>query len=1123
MRRHLSAVIWLSVLIVARLLPGQAAEKEAPLVHTVPVAAYVLPEAEGLTVRPSGQGKSLAVSSADTKAALSMDLGSMPVQPGIIYRARFDVDAADLKQVAGVSLMVREHPQEGGAAFKPYHRTSVNTRPLAPGESSSRELVITTGAGTHALSVAIVVTELTGELRFSEFQLFLGTATGKPLTREQAMAETAELMAEISAAADARESLTPRPLVFSRSQMKYPLGRNYYHEWNDRPLLVDRKYRVASNYPTPLSSYQRTLEEVVNYDIDGLAFFPETTRRIRMFEAHREAGFDELGLLPEFIATDDDAAVAAKLEILKLALEHPAVPRLDGKVLITSYAAESLSPARWQKLLGRLRAEVGDSFIFLPTLANVAALRKPFMDGEPITRSEVEKQQAILRSYLEVCDGIYFNYPAAFKKYDHSFDDAFYRDIFIPVFKSVLSEPAYRKKYLGLSAYRSHMSPERGNSLHEDGTRTLRMSFEAAMNAKPDVIILPEWDEQNENTSFRPTVYGSRTSERIIRYYMSQIKGKTPTPIPGDDQGVPNLILSSRKVVTLGEQAMFEMLNVPDSTDANGYRVELKLEDVSGQVVHRFPTVEFAGDRLEEHRFYLPTEDFPQVTALVPTLTIEGYKSRDINYRDGFHHVAVRATWNWDHLFVKQPLRDLLQPEQAIFSWSPATTVGDALIVHGDVKSSAALSLIEVLGDDDEVYSYDPQDEFFRGDADRERLIIEFRSINNLKVNGTLTLKGATAEWFSNGGPLHHDPENPHKVNLIAPVSVHQRQIYLAIPKSDLPGGELQFAFDKQSFSIPLQEVVEKQIVARGFDGGMHLSVRTCHRQFDMPDTMQLGEASFDVGIRPEIATEQFHLRLTSVSGKTYRSRPLTLSRLETDRATGLRIFSEATQQPVDVEVNAARVPLLHYRFNPDHGAVLMTDAGRPFRATLGGFSNTTTGRGTINGLFGDTYPVPVKRSDPAWIDEDGTACLEFDGRGTYLELPREAIPSRGAFTLGVEVKPKSADDQYLMINGTVARQYGLALQIEEGKLLASFRDAEWNSHRWKTELAVPPGVWSKVEVRCDFETIRLSVDERSESHPLTQPASNIGFTVFGAGWKGNAFQGRLRGLKIEHNALPEH
>ena len=1116
-------------LFIAGVAPTLLAENLGPLVHAVPASKFKVPAQEGLKSRLVDEEKRLAVTSDTSVAVVSIDLGSMAVQPGMIYRAQFEVDATELKAVAGVSMMIREHSKEGVAAFKPYLRTSAGSRPLNAGETSSRELAITPGAETHALSVAIVVTELTGELRFSEFELHLGTPTGKPLTNEEKIAQTAELMAEISAAADARKALTERPLVFSRSQMKYPLGKNYYHQWNDRPLLVDRKYRQASNYPTPLSSYKRTLEEVVKYNIDGQAFFPETTRRIRMFEAHRKAGFPDLGLLPEFLPFDDEEAIANKIEILKLAIEHPAVPRIDGKVLITSYSAESLSAERWGELLGTLWAEVGDSFIFLPTLANVVALRQAFMAGELISRSDVEKQQAILRRYLDVCDGIYFNYPAAFKKLDHSFDDAFYRDIFIPVFKSVLSEPAYRGKYLGLSAYRSHMSPERGNSLHEDGTRTLRLSFEAAMAAQPDALILPEWDEQNENTSFRPTVYGSRTTERIVRHYMSQIKNEVATPIPDDDLSIPNLILSSRKIVKLGEVAMFELLHVPDSDEVAGYSVELKLEDLAGKVVHAFPEVKFSGDQLEEHRFHLPTENFAKFGALIPTLTVKGYQGRDIEYKDGFHHVAMRATWNWDHLFVKQPLRDLLHPDLATFAWLDSDGTGDgdgdgvdSLMLRGEVKSSESLSLIEVLGDDDEAYAYDPQDEFSRNDPDKERFIVEFRSLNTLSVDGTLELKNANATWLTNGGPLRHDPQNAQKVDLIRPVSVHQRQIYMTVPKDDLAEGLLQFDFGDESFGVALQDVVDKQIVARAFEGGIHLSIRSYHRQFDMPASMKVQDASFEVSVRPEIATERFHLRLTSQSGKVYRSRPLTLPMTSTASAQKLRILSETKQKAVDVSVPGSRVPSLRYDFTPEQGAVLKTDAGRPFWATLGGFSNTTTGRGTVNGLFGDDYPAKVDRSAPRWmVENDGAACLEFDGKGTYLELPREAIPSRGAFTLRCGVKPKTGDDQYLFVNGTVTRQYGLALQIENGKLLGSLRDAQWINHRWQTDLAVPAGEWSQIEVRCDFETVTLSVGDESVTYPLTQHASNVGFTVFGAAWKGKAFEGRLRGLEIDHNVVP--
>ena len=725
--------------------------------HRVPVTEFQIPESDALSVNLQEEDQIVSITSGKNNKSLSIDLGAIPVQPDTVYRAGFKIESRNLQGDTGVSLMIREHSEPGSAPFKPYLRTQLSARPLASDAADSRILNLVTGENTRALSAVIVVTDLAGELRLSKFDLSLGTPTGKPLTPEEVRASFEKLMIEVRAAADARKPLTPRPLVFSRSQMKYPLGRPYYHEWNDRPLLVDRKYRVESGYPTPLPSYERTLEEVRKYDIDGLAFFPETTSRIRMFEAHQKAVSEGLGLLPEFLPTNDPEAVAEKIEILKIALEHPDAPRIHGKVLVTSYAAESLSPEQWSAMLAELRKEVGDTFLFLPTVATVAQLRKPFMDGELITRADIEKQKAVLRRYLDACDGIYFNYPAAFKLKDHSFDEEFYRDVFIPVFKSVLSEPAYQTKYLGLSAYRSHMSPERGNSLHEDGTRTLRLSFEAAMNARPDVIILPEWDEQNENTSFRPTLYGSRTSERIIRYYMSRIKNKAPTPVPSDALEIPNLILSSRKGVTLGEEAMFELLNVPDSVEKGSYIVELKLENSKGGLVHSFPEVEFDSARLQEHRFTLPTESLPDVVTLVPTLSIRDFKGRKLRFENGFHHVAVRSTWNWDHLFVKQPLRDLLRPDKVTFEWAEEdSAAAESMILRGSVVSPEELTLVEVLGDDDEVYAVDSTDEFFRSDSTKERLLIEFRSINSHEIEGQLTLTNVRAEWFSNGPPLQN-------------------------------------------------------------------------------------------------------------------------------------------------------------------------------------------------------------------------------------------------------------------------------------------------------------------------------------------------------------------------------
>src|SRR5690606_32328448 len=127
------------------------------------------------------------------------------------------------------------------------------------------------GEKTKVLSGSIVISRLKGELHLSPFELLdaAKAAPAAPATQPQVQqpaapasaatrAEFEKLMAEIRAQADARVPLTPRPLVFSRSQMKYGLEDNYYHQWNDRPLLVNRDYRVSSPYLTPLPSYKRT-------------------------------------------------------------------------------------------------------------------------------------------------------------------------------------------------------------------------------------------------------------------------------------------------------------------------------------------------------------------------------------------------------------------------------------------------------------------------------------------------------------------------------------------------------------------------------------------------------------------------------------------------------------------------------------------------------------------------------------------------------------------------------------------------------------------------------------------------------------------------------------------------
>ncbi len=1113
---------FIAVLLATSIL--QFAQAQEKPVHTVAPSQYTVAPLPGVTTKVIEDGKTLSVSSTDAAATIVLDLGWLKVAPQKAYHATYKLRAQELAAPANVRIMIREHEAQGQRPIQPYHNESVRYREVKPTQKDwlTRRQGLITGEKTTVLSGSIIISQLKGEVHLSATELFETVATAA-VSPGQAMADSKKALDEVRAQANSRKPLTPRPLVFSRTQMKYGLEKNYYHEWNDRPLLVSRDYRISHPYVTSPTSYKRILEEVVNYDIDGLAFFPETKGRMEMFDVHEKSGVAGVGLLPEFVGAFTPDHIEVKTEIVRRALKSPNTPRINGKVLITSYGAESLKPAEWKDILNHIRAQVGDTFLFLPALTNVTKLRPAYLAGQPITRAAIEVEKAFLREYLDVCDGIYFNYPPALRNKDRSFDGEFYRDIFIPMFKSVLSEPKYQNKYLGLSAYRSHMSPERGNTLHEDGTRSLRRSFEAAMDAQPDVILLPEWDEVNENTSFRPTLHGGTTSMRILRYYMSKIKSKAPTPVPGDDVTVPNLIFSARKAAVIGENLVFELLNVPDSATPGRYTVELTLADENGKVVKKFEPVSFASNQLQEQRLTLATETIPDVRALVPSLVVRGYNGRDQVLDAGLQHVQLRATWNWDHLYIKQPLRDVLKPVDVEFAWKGLARTGQPSMLTASVKSPDNLALVEVLGDDDEVYAFDPTDEFWRADSTRELFLVEYRSVNDQEIKGSLTLKNATAHWLTNGTPLHQEKAETeiegNRVQLNSPVSAHLRWIYLAVPKADLDKAELDFNFDKAKFSVTLRDVLAKKIIARGGENGLHLSVRPYHRQIDMPRPLNKKETTFSIPVWPEISSEQFHLRLTTTDGKQFRSKPLVVPVMGRVGVKPLRVYSDVQKRGVDVPVSMDRIPDLTYDFTPEHGAVLLTNAGQPFWATLGGYSNTTTGRGTVNGLLRGQIPADVERTAPEWETVDGQIALKFDGKSTYLELPREALPWRGAFTMSFDIKPATAKDQVLVVNRVVGSLKGLELEIKDGKLLATFPDADWKGNRFATELAVPANQWSAVKVRYDFENMVLSVNGKSQAFPLTLPASSLGFTLFGEGWKGNWFEGHLRNLRIVHNA----
>ena len=1089
---------------------------------------------------PDGKGLRIATSEATDTAIVQAP--PVAVEPGRRYRIQAVL--TPVKATADVQLCVwgREHSELGGRPIAPYPRTSVSARAVQPhqvGQWTVRSLTFTSRAEARFvvawLSVAGPPAEiLVGSIRIIDIEQAGGSDR----------AALRPLLAQLQGEALERQSVLPRPLVFSRAQMKYGLGRNYMRRWIDRPLLVDRSTRVPGEHVTPHASYARVIDVVKQYGLDGLAFFPETKGRMGIFEMTARAQPGEgFSLLPEFTPSQ---AVEPKEELLRAALASEYSVRIDGKLLVTSYVASALTPAEWGELLDTLRARVGHDFLFLPALAAPVRFKPDFQAGIPIAPEAVEECKTYLRSYLDVCDGIYFHYAAALKHKDRTFDDEFYRELFIPLFKSVLAEPKYRGKYLGLSAYHSHYNADLSLGLQEDGTKTLRRSLAAALDAAPDIVIMPEWDEVNENTCIRPTVFNSFASQRILRYHTDGLKGLKPGPRPGDNTSVPNLVISYRKILTLGEVLAVEVLNVPDATASGPLEIRLELTDRTGVVVRRLDPAELDSAELVDHTFRVPTETLAAYRALCPRLIVGGYgRQRALTVDRGLHHVQLRATWNWDYKYVKQPLRDLIVPREAAFGFVRGSAeAAQVVTVAGRFACDEPIALAEVLEDDDVVYAVDPKDEFGRGSPEKVLIWVELRSLRQVQLKGALSVENAPCEWRMSGVPLHTPPPETavrgNRLELDTPAFCHLRWALAIVPRTAAAEAVVVAEFDLATLRVPVAQVLERGVYSRTYQDGLSITVCDYWKQPDMPFHLGSMGTSFQARVRPELPTAQLHMRITTTSGRTFRSAPLLLLASDGGGETTLPVYSDSRGGRVPVLVDDVRVPDCVYDFSDRYGAILHTRAGRPFWGTLGAYVDTSTGRGGNGGgasatlfRFGtQAYPAGARETAPSWVTHDGASCLQFDGVGNYLLLPREALPRRGPFTLSFEIRPDTVHKAQVLFAHRTARIASLALHLRDGKLGGVYYTQDYGAFPLDSELTVKAGEWSRVELSYDLRNMRLQVNDAHQVFPCRGPGLNIGLCVFGGygtggkkdGLPGNEwwFGGLLRRLRIRHRPTEE-
>ncbi len=1071
------------------------------------------------------------IRAADAEATL-LNSPVLLVEGGKRYKIRFHLLPEAYESGAELDLLVREHAEPGKAPLQPYHKIGLADRVIADnrqGKWITRHLVIPTREETQALSATLIVRGAPATIVFGGFDVTPGE-----IEQEAVQA----LLDESRQLAATRQRVAERTLVMPRSQLKYGMDRNYLHWWQDRPLFVDRAARdnPLNVYALNRRTMQREVETARLYGLDGLASLTVSAGQLTNYllaDQHlTDLGIDDFIVYPEYWGAGDqtDKYFDQYAEALQRALASPHSFRVGGKPVITSYIGDGWTPSQMKAVLDRLRQRFGDTFLFVADIRRNASIFA-FQNGELAT-DDILDEKARLRDYLDVADGIMFMGANHVKLYytDPDYGDSinipYLRDYIATVFKSVLAEEPYRAKLLGLSACVGYVNPRSSAAKREDRTRALRHTLEVAINADPDFIGMPEWNEFNENTSVCPTVYRGLSSQRIMRYYLHRMRGLAPTPNPGDNTAIPNLVLSYRRVLKLGEILRLELLNIPDGVYNIDYSVQLDLHDAAGNLVKSFPAATFTGGELHEITYDLPTDEFPRHRVLSPTLVLTVADQEPLRL-SGFLHARLHATWNWNYLCVKQPIRDLPQPALAELSVNAMDREAGTLTMRADYRGDAPLASLELLENGQEIWAHDPANEFDLANNHLFKVsIIRWRPTD---LEGTIAVRDGTLAYArpvatDNMGSANADAEAAFRVDnntlhLRMEATRAWRAIYLTVPRTDT-GASLHFDLDPVRMSVPLADVVRLGEYARTFPNQLMVQVERFDKLADVPVRFATPQAQATFTIRPQTPHPIYHLRAITTDGKIHRSPPLIPTWTpSTDETLTLPFFSDSRNGNISAELPVDQLPDLNYRFEPTRGDFLATPAGRRWRAELGG--------GLHYGApfnRGAAYPSAATESAPEWIQEDNTWCLRFDGLGTYITFPHETLP-RGAFQLDFEVKPAASIHPQVLFRSYGMGVGSLLLKLQDGKLIGAYTDEKRHTHLFDTELQVTADAWSSLSVTYDLSELTFRVNDTTCAYPFShrpfeyQPCVFGGHTRAGNGVEpGDRFyEGLLRAFRIRH------
>lgn len=945
--------------------------------------------------------------------------------------------------------------------------------------------------------------------------------SGWTLTRE---AEA--LLSEWAKTPYARKS--GRTDFFVRAQLKYPVDRSdYLHHWYDRPLLQDSSLKdpgdgTAKRRWLNRKSFSRTVEMGRLGKQTGFAVFTSTSGRGEALEACTQAGC-ETRILVELLKT---LSLDECLFRAEQALSCTNAFRINGRVVLTSYPGISEKDLPfYARLKEKLTERNGDRFLVMPyyTLG--------LEEGDPLNgydAARLRKMRERLERALRTLDGICYNGRESC--FNRRYDPWLFDTVFVPLMHAVFSAPEFRDKCLGCWATPGHENSYRWNyGLDSTGTRMLRDMLASVVKLGPDFMIGCEWDEENENTCFRPMVSHGFTHQRLMRYFHDTANGEPLDVMPGDDVSVPNLVVSYRKELMAGEPLEVEVLNIPDgSFDDEDIIVSFSWENLDGRLVKTFPARKLSGGKLAAAWFNEDVSALIAEPVLIPRLTVWA-RGKRMEFSDGFWPVGLRPTRCIEYKWAKHPLREL--PGGV----SGGLTVGDADAsgmreIRGAVKSPRRLRSVAVIDETDTVYMYDGKSE---RDADFVRVLISLQGYSftggKPLLNGRIRVDGAANAKLSLArarGKISVDGKS--FVFKGASVSHWPEYMTVVIPRPEAAGAVIKVDIDGFfKGAVSVAELERDEVTGIPGKMGANLVFTRYLSQFDIPAPAMVDKAEFRFPLKPGLPNSVLRLEAVDEDYRVWRSKPFYCGK-PAGRKISFNVYERDSGRVSAVEADASRFLKTRYEFKPSRGSVVYTEGGRNLWGILGGNVPLVTGFGRGESSYGNSAILALKPSSSGWEksspdftrEPDGSWSLEFSGC-SYVSLPQQIWPVQSSFTLEMEVKPEEVGRrQTLVFTGATSASLYLADGCVHAHFFLRNRFVSESGRAASVNVKGPPvaaGRWQKIRLVCDQKTAFIEVDgRRGEKVPVSGDLFYPLYTAIGGGMSDKAFfRGKIRNFEV--------